>query len=124
MSNEVQNPNTKKYDLEERTAIFGEDVIRFAKTLPSNQVNKSLISQVVRASTSIGANYMEADGAESKKDFRHKIALCKKESKESRHWLRMIATANENKKKECRKLWQEAQELSLIFSAIIRSNKK
>jgi four helix bundle protein len=124
MPNEAQNPNTKKYDLEERTANFGEDVIRFAKTLSNNQINKPLISQVVRSSTSIGANYMEADGAESKKDFKHKIALCKKESKESRHWLRMIATANENKKEECRKLWQEAQELSLIFSAIIRSNKK
>jgi four helix bundle protein len=124
MPNEIPNPNTKKYDLEERTANFGEDVIRFAKTIPNTQINKSLISQVVRASTSIGANYMEADGAESKKDFNHKIALCKKESKESRHWLRMISTANENKKEECRKLWQEAQELSLIFSAIIRSNKK
>ncbi len=124
MTNEIQNPNDKQYDLEERTASFGENVIKFAKTLPINHINKPLISQVVRASTSTGANYMEADGAESKKDFKHKVALCKKESKESRHWLRMIATANENKKEECRKLWQEAQELSLIFSAIIRSNKK
>ncbi len=124
MSNEIQNTNNKKYDLEERTASFGENVIKFTKTLPNNHVNKPLISQVIRASTSIGANYMEADGAESKKDFKHKIALCKKESKESRHWLRMIATANETKKEECRKLWQEAQELSLIFSAIIHSNKK
>ncbi|OGZ61813.1 MAG: four helix bundle protein [Candidatus Spechtbacteria bacterium RIFCSPLOWO2_02_FULL_38_8] len=123
MTNEIQNPNAKRYDLEERTAKFGEEIIKFAKTLQSNPINRPLISQVVRASTSIGANYMEADGAESKRDFKHKIALCKKESKEARHWLRMVATANQDKKEECRKLWQEAQELSLIFSAIIRSKK-
>ena len=65
--------NEKVYDLEERTAVFGENIIDFVKTLPLNIVNKSLISQVARSATSIGANYMEADGAESKKDFRHKI---------------------------------------------------
>ena len=61
----------------------------------------------------------KADGAESKKDFRHKIAICKKESKESRHWLRMIARANPDRKDECRELWIEAQELTLIFSSIL-----
>jgi four helix bundle protein len=66
---------------------------------------------------------MEADGAESKKDFRHKIALCKKESKETKHWLRMIARANEAKKDECRKIWNEAQELTLIFSSILLPSK-
>lgn len=67
---------------------------------------------------------MEADGAESKKDFMHKIALCKKEAKESRHWLRMMAKANPSDTDHCRKLWQEAQELTLIFSSIIRSDKR
>ncbi len=66
---------------------------------------------------------MEADAAESKKDFRHKIFICKKESKETKHWLRMIAKANPNKRDECKKLWKEAQELTLIFSAILRSKK-
>ena len=67
---------------------------------------------------------MEADGAESKKDFRHKIALCKKESKETKHWLKMIAKANPHKNTECQRLFQEAQELTLIFSSILLSKKK
>lgn len=121
MSKQIQNPNkTKIYDLIERTANFGENVIRFAKSLPSGPVNSPLVSQLVRAATSIGANYMEADVAESKKDFLHKIGICKKEAKESLHWLRMIAAANTEKAEECRILWKEAHELVLIFSAIGR----
>ena len=121
MSNQAQNLKTKnRYDLEERTAKFGEDIIEFAKTLPINPISRPLISQLIRSATSIGANYVEADGAESKKDFKHKIAICKKESKETKHWLRMISKANPDKKEECRKLWQEAQELVLIFSSIIK----
>ena len=120
MTNKAENPNDKKvYDLEERTARFGENVIDFVKTLPQDRVNNELISQIIRSSTSIGANYMEADGAESKKDFWHKIAICKKESKETKHWLRMIAHANPGKKDECKKLWNEARELTLIFSSIL-----
>ena len=112
--------NKKKiFDLEERTALFGESIIGFSRTLAKNQVNSILTSQFVRSGTSIGANYMEADGAESKKDFRHKIALCKKEAKETKHWLRMISKANPDKKDECRSLWHEAQELTLIFSIIL-----
>ena len=109
----------RKYDLEERTALFGEAVIEFVKMLPNNP----LISQIVRAGTSVGANYMEADGAESKKDFQHKISLCKKESKETKHWIRMIAKANPDRGNECKKLWREAQELTLIFSSILLSKK-
>jgi four helix bundle protein len=110
---------TKIYDLEERTARFGENVIGFLKTLPRNPINDELIRQAVRSGTSIGANYVEADGAESKKDFRHKIAICKKEAKETKHWLRMIAKANPDRKEEAVKLSNEAQELTLIFSAIL-----
>jgi four helix bundle protein len=125
-NNKGKNPNkgqiskAKKYDLEERTAKFGEAIIEFAKTLPQNIINNELIPQLVSSGTSIGANYMEADGAESKKDFRHKISICKKESKEIKHWLRMIAKANPSKKKQSRVLWTEAQEFTLIFSAITR----
>ena len=115
--------NDHKYDLEERTVVFGERIIDFVKTLPKNSINNELIKQMVRSGTSIGANYVEADGAESKKDFRHKIAICKKESKETKHWLSMIARANPNRKDECRELWNEAQELTLIFSSIF-SHKK
>ncbi len=121
MSNQVQNPKVKKiYDLGERTAKFGEDAIEFAKNLDNTPVNKPLISQLVRASTSIGANYAEADAAESRKDFQHKIGICKKESKETMHWLRMVAKANPDCKDACRKLWKEAHELTLIFSSILK----
>jgi four helix bundle protein len=122
-SNEIKNLNVKRYDLEERTAKFGEEIIEFVKTLEKNEVNRPLVSQLVRSGTSIGANYMEADGAESKKDFQHKIGLCKKESKETKHWLRIIGNANPHKGTECRKLWQEAQELTLIFSSILLSKR-
>ena len=121
---ENRNNNKKKYDLEERTALFGEAIINFAKSLSRSIVNDPLIRQVVRSGTSIGANYMEADGAESKKDFRHKIAICKKESKETKHWLRMIVKANPDSKDECKILWKEAQEFTLIFSSILLPKKK
>lgn len=121
MTNQIQSSKSKTiYDLEERTAKVGEKIILFCSSLQQNSINIALVSQLVRSSTSIGANYMEADGAESKKDFKHKIAICKKEAKETMHWLRMAATANPAKKTECRTFWQEAKELTLIFSAILR----
>lgn len=117
-SNKDQKP---KYDLEERTAKFGEDIIKFVKRMPQTGVMTSLAHQLVRAGTSVGANYCEADDAESKKDFVHKIGICKKEARESKHWFRMIAVAYAEFTEECRVLWQEAKELNLIFNAI---NKK
>ena len=113
--------NDKKYDLEERPAVFGEKVIGFLKGLKDTSINKSIKNQLVRSATSIGANYMEADGAESKRDFKHKIALCKKEAKETKHWLRMLSTTDDNLKTKCREIWKEGQELTLIFSAILRN---
>jgi len=123
-SNEIKSSNEKVFDLEERTGRFGEVIIEFVKTLERNEINRPLIGQLIEAGTSIGANYMEADGAESKKDFRHKIAICKKEAKETKHWVRMIRKANPQKAVECHKLWQEAHELTLIFSSIILSKKR
>ena len=122
-SKEIQNPNGKVYGLEERTGRFGEMVIEFVKTLERNEINRPLIGQLIEAGTSVGANYMEADGAESKKDFKHKIAICKKEAKETKHCLRMIRKGNPNKAVECHKLWKEAHELTLIFSSIILGKK-
>jgi len=125
MTNQAQNQNNKtKYDLEERTASFGEAIIELAKALSRNPINDPLINQIVRSGTSIGANYVEADGAESKRDFRHKISICKKESKETKHWLQMISKANPDKKEDCRELWQEAHELTLIFSSILIGKKR
>src|SRR3989344_1394128 len=120
MTNKAKNPNAKSYDLEERTAKFGESVIDFSKSLSRTLVTAPLISQLVRAATSVGANYLEADAASTKKDFQYKISLCRKEAKETRHWLRMVAHAIPEKRDEARKLWKEAQELVFIFSAILK----
>lgn len=111
-----------QYDLEGRVAKFGEEVIDFSKVLLKNDINKPLIKQFIRSGTSIGANYMEANQAASRKDFRNKIKICQKEANETKHWLRMIARANDNEKDTCRKLWQEAHELVLIFAKISRSS--
>ena len=96
----------ENFDLEERTARFGEAIVTFTKKIPDGTVNAPLISQLVRAWTSVGANYCEADDAGSKKEFRHKIGTCKREARGSKHWLRMIATAQADLKDEARVLWQ------------------
>lgn len=113
--------STNNYNLEERTAIFGENVIRFCRGIKQDTITLPLVSQLVRSATSIGANYMEANAASSRKDFRNKISICKKEAQETRHWLRMIAEAASNCKEEARKLWKECQELVLIFQRIVSS---
>jgi len=118
MTNE---PQQGVFDLEERTALFGEAVLEFVKAVPRSPINDPLIGQLVRSATSIGANYCEADDSVSKKDFRNKIGTCRKESRETKHWLRMIGVANENHRNKARQLWVEAKELNLIFSKIFRS---
>lgn len=110
----------KKYDLEERTAKFGENVITFCRKIPRSPITNPLITQLVKAATSVGANYCEADDAESKKDFRHKIGICKKESRETKHFIRMISVAVSELKQETIPLWQEAKELNLIFNSIYK----
>jgi len=119
-----QAPNSKQYDLEERTAKFAELVIDLMKRLPQNSINKRMIEQCVASAGSIGANYCEANEAESKKDFLHKIGICKKEAKETRHWLRLLAYANCDFRKDFKKLEKEAQEMLLIFSSIMKSAKR
>ena len=115
---------SKQFDLEERTAKFAESVLIFCKTLKQDAVTKPLISQLVRAATSIGANYMEANSASSKKDFNNKIHISKKETQETKHWLRMFVVVIPDKKPELRILWQEAQELTLIFGKILSTLRK
>jgi four helix bundle protein len=122
MSGDGEQSEKPAFDLEERTALFGEAVIQFAKTIPKNPVTTPLISQIVRSGTSVGANYCEADDAVSKKDFKNKIGTCRKEARETKLWLRMIAAAEPELKAEARKLWQEAKELHLIFAAIWRKS--
>ncbi len=114
----MNNTKRTKYDLEERTAKFGEDIIQFLRKIPKDDITKPLINQLIRCATSVGANYCEADDAESKMDFKHKIGICKKESRESKHFLRMMANAIPEKKEQITKLWIEAKELNLIFNSI------
>jgi four helix bundle protein len=125
MPTETSSPEARKrnriYDLAERTARFGEMIVRFAGKVPKTPVTSPLITQLVRAGTSPGANYGEADEAVSKKDFRHSIATCKKEAREAKHWLRMIAVSAPELKEEARAIWQEANELHLIFATIHRN---
>lgn len=121
MSNEATK--TLKYDLEARTAKFGEAIVDFAKLLTRDTVTIPLIKQLVRSGTSIGANYCEADCAESRKDFEHKIGICKKEAKETKHWLRMVVRAVPDQAERAQALWKEAHELQLIFIAIVNSSR-
>ena len=118
------NQFLNSYDLEERTAKFGEDIIVLCRSIEKDVITRPIISQVVRSGTSIGANYMEANAASSKKDFRNKIYICKKEAQETKHWLRMLAKCVPGKKDEIRKLWQECQELTMIFQKITSSLDK
>src|SRR5689334_19612335 len=94
----------RRFDLEERTARFGERVIGFARRIPANLVTQPLIPQLVRAATSVGANWSEADDAGSRKEFRYRISICKRESRETKHWLRMVVAANPELKEEARLL--------------------
>ena len=110
----------RAYDLEERTARFGEAVIGFAKAVPVGPVTHPLIGQIVRSGTSVGANYCEADESGSKKEFKHRISICKKEAREPKHWVRMIVAAVPALKAPATPLWKEAKELQLIFAAIFR----
>jgi four helix bundle protein len=114
--------NERVFDLEERTAKFGEAIVRFAKTIPFNPVNNRLIDQLVGAGTSVGANYCEANDGVSRKDFKHRIGTCRKEAKEARFFLRMVVAAEPNLKPAARVLWLEARELNLIFSSIWRKS--
>ena len=109
-----------KYDLEERTAKFGEAIIEFAKKIPINEITRPLVDQIVRSGTSVGANFCEADDASSKKEFRQKIGYCRKEARETKFWLRMIVKAEPKLRDQAKSHWQEAKELHLMFAAILR----
>ncbi len=110
-----------KFDLEERTAKLGENIIDLCKKISQDSISKPIINQLIRAGTSIGANYMEANGASSKKDFKNKIFICKKEAQETKHWLRMVNRYIPELNTEIKKLWVETQELTMIFQKITNS---
>jgi four helix bundle protein len=108
------------FDLEERTAKFGEAIVRFSRKLPRDPTNNRLIDQLVGCGTSVGANYCEANGSVSKKDFRYSISRCVKEAKETRFFLRMIAASEPTLAEEARSLYREAGELQMIFASMFR----
>jgi four helix bundle protein len=115
--------SNNKYNLEERTAKFAEKVIDFVKTIKILPINKKIIEQLIGSTGFVGANYCEASEAESKQDFIHKIGICKKETKETKHWLRLLAKSDPERKEEIKKLWKEAHELLSIFSKIVHTAK-
>ncbi len=110
----------KEYDLEQRTEKFAVEVIQLCNKLSKNTINFELISQVVRSSGSVGANYIEANEALSKKDFINRIKICRKEAKESRYWLRLITSTGSEFENVLRSLIQESTDLMNIFGAILR----
>ena len=121
MSNDRET-NGRDFGLTEPTACFGGSVIRFLRSIKLDAVTQPLVSQLVRSATSIGANYGEADESGSKKEFRYRISLCKRESKETEHWLRMIAAAFPEEAEASRQLWKESHELTLIFASNYRNS--
>ena len=111
----------KKYDLEERTALFAERVRNFCLKLPKNIANAEYVPQLIRAGSSPGANYIEANESIGDKDFKMKIKTCRRESKESSYWLRLVVTDNSKEMENERSyLRQEAKEFVLIFTAILK----
>jgi four helix bundle protein len=114
--------NIKKYDLEDRTIVFAKDVRQFVKDLPKTLANYEDAKQLIRSSGSVGANYIEANESLGKRDFAMKIKICRKESKESRYWLRLIEIGDglENNRQ---KLIRESEELMKIFGAIVEKCK-
>ena len=113
-----------KYVLEERTLAFSKKILKFCKTLPQDVITKPLLSQLVRSATSVGANYAEANGASSKKDFANKVFIYKKEAKETMYWLTLLGSLFEDRRTELTFLYKESKELTLIFSKISSSSRK
>ncbi len=119
-----ENSESPRYDLEERTFQFAKNTTGFCKKLPKTISNIEYIKQLIKASGSVASNYIEANESLSKKDFKMRIKICRKEAKESTLWLRLIIETNESKnQQEGRKHLQEATELKKIFSSILNNSK-
>ena len=120
----TKNPNSKLYDLEDRTFAFAKRVRAFVKKLPKTLANIEDGRQLIKASGSVGANYIEANESLSKKDFRMRVKISRKESKESRYWLRLVETnGKKEQEKERKDLEREATELMKIFGAILQKSQ-
>ena len=116
----MKGQHSKRYDLEERTFSFANNVRAWGKKLPKNVINYEDSKQLVRASGLVGANYIEANESLSKKDFYYRVKICRKESKESIYFLRLIDLGHDlDLEEERNSLIQEATELMKIFGSII-----
>ena len=111
------------YDLEDRTKKFSIDLLKFLKTVKRNPDNDNVIFQLTKSGTSFGANYHEANGASSARDFFNKISICLKESKEAKYWIELLAVTNPERKQELRVFWARTHEFVLIFGKIVSSPK-
>jgi four helix bundle protein len=112
--------NRHPFDLEERTAKFGEAIVRFAKKIPRSPVNDRLIDQLVGSGTSVGANYREANANVSRRDFKFSISRCVKEAKETKYFLRIVAASEAELVEQARELYREGHELQLIFASMFK----
>src|SRR2546421_3150178 len=113
-----------EFDLEERTAQFGEAIVRFSKKIPRGPTTNRLIDQLVGCGSSIGANYREANESFSKKDFWFSVSRCVKEAKETKYFLRLIAASEAPLVEEARDLYREGHELHMIFASIFRKRPR
>jgi len=111
---------SSNYNLQNRTLVFGKRIIRLCRSIKFNPISSKIIDQLVRSGTSIGANYMEAINASSKKDFKNKLFICKKEAQETKYWLTILKECEANNL-EIDKLSQECHELNLIFQKSINT---
>jgi four helix bundle protein len=119
----TKKANSKRYDLEDRTLRFAKKVLEFVGILPKTIANVEIMKQIIRSSGSVGANYIEANEALSKKDFAMRIKICRKEAKESRYWLRLIEVRGEEAEMRRQSLINEATELMKIFGSIVEKTK-
>lgn len=119
----INDKNPKQYDLEDRTKTFAFKVRLFVKNLITTIGNIEDGKQLVRSSGSVGANYIEANEALSKKDFIMRVKICRKEAKESKYWLELVDIQDVKLEEERQKLIQEATELMMIFSSIMRKSE-
>jgi len=119
----TKNQSSKQYDLEERTFNFARSVVYFCKKLPKSVIEGEIAKQLVRAATSVGANYIEANEALGKKDFLMRIKICRKEAKESGYWLRLLEVSNTDLRQEQEMLLKESTELTKISSSILTKSQ-
>lgn len=116
--NKSETLNSKNYNLEDRTLLFGKRILRMCSALPKNYANIILRDQCLRSGTSVGANYREANETDSKKDFQNKVRIAKKEAKETIYWLNLVIDENPDLEEKMKPLLEEAVEIMKILGAI------